>query len=191
VSPVVSTPTKDPLWRRAARAAGEAVSFCIGLALVAIMSVGWLQSCIVTVDPAGDAVVPTAEPRVVMTDASRPASESSRRTRPEPLPRIEFVCGRPHGGWIELVGCSPDAPLIGFAVSPADDSCIGKPEAITRRPGYSICWDSLGDPVAVDPHAVAANPFAVTAVTDGNTQMRESGARAEPGVHFEHGEEYI
>jgi hypothetical protein len=41
VSPVVNTPTKGPLWQRAARAAGEAVSFCIGLALVAIMSVGW------------------------------------------------------------------------------------------------------------------------------------------------------
>jgi hypothetical protein len=124
------------------------------------MSVGWLQSCIVTVAPVGDAAVPIAEPRAVMTDASRPASESSRRARPDPLPRLDFVCGRPHGGWIELVACSPDAPLIGFAVSPADDSCIGKPEAITMRPGYSICWESLGEPVAVDPHAVAANPFA-------------------------------
>jgi hypothetical protein len=160
VSPVVSTPTKDPLWRRAARAVGEAVSFCIGLAIVAIMSIGWLQSCIVTVDPVGDAAVPIAEPPAVMTDASRPGSESSRRARPDPLPRLEFVCGRPHGGWIELVACSPDAPLIGFAFSPADDSCIGKPEAITRRPGYSICWESLGVPVTVDPHAVAANPFA-------------------------------
>jgi hypothetical protein len=98
-----------------------------------------------------------------MTDASRPGSESTARVRPDPLPRLEFVCGRPHGGWIELVACSPGVPLTGFASSPADDSCIGKPEAITRRPGYSICWESFGGPVTVDPRAVAANPFAAEA----------------------------
>ncbi len=95
-----------------------------------------------------------------MTDASRPGSEFARRVRPDPLPRLEFVCGRPHGGWIELVRCSPGVPLTGFARSPADHSCFGKPEAITTRPGYSICWESFGEPVVVDPHAVAANPFA-------------------------------
>jgi hypothetical protein len=157
---VVATPAKDPLWLRVARGAWEVVSFCVGLAIVAIMSIASLQSCIVTVETAGGAPAPSAEPLAAMTDASRPASELARRVRPDPLPRFEIVCGRSHGGWIELVECSPGVPLTGFALSPADDSCIGKPEAITMRPGYSICWESFGEPVAVEPHAVAANPFA-------------------------------
>jgi hypothetical protein len=139
---------------------GDVVGFCIGLAFMVIMSIASLQSCIVTVDAAGGAPIPSAEPLAAMTDASRPVSESTRWVRPDPLPRLEFVCGRPHGGWIELVACSPGVPLTGFAFSPADDSCIGRPEAITTRPGYSICWESFGERVAVDPHAVAANPFA-------------------------------
>ncbi len=51
VAPVVAAPAKDPLWLRVARGAWEVVSFCIGLAFVAIMSIASLQSCIVTVDP--------------------------------------------------------------------------------------------------------------------------------------------
>jgi hypothetical protein len=158
--PVAAATAKDPLWLRIAMGAWEVVSFCIGLAFVAILSIASLQSCIVTVDAAGGAPIPSAAPLAATTDASRPASESTRWVRPDPLPRLEFVCGRPHGGWIELVACSPGVPLTGSAFSPADDSCIGKPEAITMRPGYSICWESFGAPVAVDPHAVATNPFA-------------------------------
>jgi hypothetical protein len=157
---VAAAPAKDPLWLRVAMGAWEVVSFVAGLAFVVIMSIASLQSCIVTVDSAGGAPIPSAESLAAMTDASRPVSESARWVRPDPLSRLEFVCGRPHGGWIELVTCSPGVPLMGFAFSPADDSCIGKPEAITMRPGYSICWESFGEPVAVDPHAVAANPFA-------------------------------
>jgi hypothetical protein len=159
VAPVVTTPAKDPLWLRVGRGAWDVASFCIGMAFVAIMSITSLQSCIATVDTAGEAPIPSAGSAAPMTDASRPGSELADRVRPEPLPRLEFVCGRPHGGWIELVRCSPGVPLTGFAVPPADDSCIGNPEAITRRPGYSICWEAFGEPVAVDPHAVAANPF--------------------------------
>ena len=43
VAPVVATPAKDPLWLRVARGAWEVVSFCIGLAFVAIMSIASLQ----------------------------------------------------------------------------------------------------------------------------------------------------
>ena len=145
---------------RVARAAWEVVSFCIGLAFVAILSIASLQSCIVSVDPAGGAPVPSAELLAAMTDPSRSWCRVHAPGAPGPTSALDFVCGRPHGGSIDLVACSPAFPLTGFAVSPADDSCIGKPEAITARPGYSICWEAFVDPVVVDPHAVAANPFA-------------------------------
>jgi hypothetical protein len=50
------------------------------------------------------------------------------------------------------------SPVDGFRALPAI-RCAGEPIAITRRPRYSICWETFGGPVDVDPHAAAANPF--------------------------------
>jgi hypothetical protein len=157
-APIATAPAKDPLWVHVARGAWDVVSFCFGLAFVVTMSIVSLQSCIVTVPAGGTMPGPPQGSAAVVTDATRPRSESAHRVRPEPLPRLELVCGRPHGAWIEIVGCSLRVPLTGLAHSPADP-CTGEPAAVTRRPRYSICWESFGDPVDVDPHAAAANPF--------------------------------
>ena len=139
------------------------ISFILGAAFVLVMCVAALQSCIVTVDATDRPVPRTPAPVRVVTDPSRPAAERAavaRRTVPEPRPQLGSVCGRSHGGWIELVPCSSPAPLFGFAESPPDEECFGTTVAFTRRPNYSVCWISFDEGISVDPHAASANPFA-------------------------------
>ncbi len=148
---------------RLGRGLWDVVSFILGAAVLLFMCVASLQSCIVTVDATDRPVPRRSAPVRAVTDPTQPAAERAvmaRRTAPEPLPQLEFVCGRSHGGWIELVPCSSPAPLFGFAASPPDEECFGKPVAFTRRPNYSICWSTFDEGISVDPHAASANPFA-------------------------------
>jgi hypothetical protein len=148
----------DPLPWRIARGLSQAASFLAGVAVVVVMSVASLHSCIVTVE-ARDRPVGSSTATEPILDPSRPVVERAglaRARRPMPLPRLEIVCGLPHGAWVELVGCSR-GPLLGFASSPPQ-SCIDEVVAVTRRPWFSICWISVG-PIDVDPHPAAENPF--------------------------------
>jgi hypothetical protein len=69
------------------------VSFCFGLAFVVTMSIVSLQSCIVTVPAGGTMPGPPQGSAAVVTDATRPRSESAHRVRPEPLPRSSWSAG--------------------------------------------------------------------------------------------------
>lgn len=171
LTPTPTTPTpvapaspvgRPSIERRVARGIGEVVSFMFSAALFIVMCVWSLQSCVVTV-PDSDAA--TSPPPVVVPspEVTEPSTEAVIRRPPDrevsEIPDFAFVCGIPHGWWVELVSCSRPGTLIGFASSPPDTECLRGDVAMTRRHSYSICWHSFDGPVDLVPHPAAADPF--------------------------------
>ncbi len=171
--PRAPTPTRSPIAptrqlgrpsipRRVARRIGRVMSLTFSASLFIALCVWSLQSCVVTV-PDSDAA--TSSPAMVVgsPEVTRPSADVAARRSPDrqvsEFPDFEFVCGIPHGGWVELVSCSRPARLFGFASSPPDTDCLRGDVAMTRRHNYSICWHSFAGRVDLVPHPAAADPF--------------------------------
>jgi hypothetical protein len=94
----------DPLPRRVARGLSQAASFLAGVAVVVVMCVASLQSCIVTVE-ARDRPVGSSTATEPILDPSRPAVERAgfaRATPPTPQPCIDEVVALTRRPWFSI-----------------------------------------------------------------------------------------
>jgi hypothetical protein len=156
-------PTPDPSaprHSRPARLLREAANLLVGMAFWGV--VGWwgCSSMVVEVPVAPRVTPRPTRPAPVVDVPRKPSIPSAALQHLPPPPRVDFLCGIPHGGWVELAACwRPAATLIGFAQRPPSEEPCGPPvTASTRTARYSICWSAF-EPVDLVRHPRAVHPF--------------------------------